>query len=483
MAKLSYGRVLTDVALRDGIRTSVVCEDEVLTRAELESRGNRLARVYQANGVRRGDLVTSALPNSLELVVHIVAAWKCGAVPNPLSYRLPAGERAAIVEHAKPALCVGFDAEGYAALPAGFEPPAELSDAALPDITSPHERALASGGSTGHPKLIVVRSAAEFDPDAPRSPIAAAGCVLIPGPLYHAAPIGSLTQTLLAGETAVIMERFDAARCLQLIERHRVEQVLFVPTMMHRIWRLPEEERRSFDVSSLRIVFSGGAPLPPWLMWAWIDWLGPDVMHEVFGPSERIGGTHINGREWLDHPGSVGRPVGGAQIRILDPDTGRELPPGEVGEIYMMPAGGPGSTYRYVGAEAHTTSDGWESVGDMGRLDEDGYLYLADRRTDMILCGGRNIYPAQVEAAIDAYPDVESSAVIGLPDEDLGQRVHAIVQAPKSLDETGLRAHLADQIARYAIPRSFEFVDYPLRDDAGKVKRFALRNERIEGRK
>ena len=276
------------------------------------------------------------------------------------------------------------------------------------------------------------------------------------------------------------MRRFDAARCLDLIERHRVEQVLFVPTMMHRITRLPAAERARFDVSSLRTVFTGGAPCPPWLMRTWIDWLGADVMHELYGPSERIGGTYISGREWLAHPGSVGKPSGGARLRILDPETGADLPPGKIGEVYMMPAGGPGSTYRYIGAAARTTDDGWESVGDMGYVDADGYLYLTDRRTDMILCGGRNIYPAQVEAALDAHPAVQSSAVIGLPDDDLGQRMHAIVQTTAPVEDEALRAHLRAHLVLYAMPRSFERVDFPLRDEAGKLRRYALRTERLE---
>jgi bile acid-coenzyme A ligase len=305
------------------------------------------------------------------------------------------------------------------------------------------------------------------------------GCVLVPGPLYHAAPFGSLTQGLLTGERVVLLRRFDASRCLELIEQHRVDQILFVPTMMHRIWRLPEDERKSCDVSSLRLILTGSAPCPAWLMRSWIEWLGPDVMHEVYGGTERIGGTFITGHEWLEHPGSVGRPTRASKIRILDPETGTDLPTGEIGEIYMMPIGGPGSTYRYVGADARTTDDGWESVGDMGRLDEDGYLYLADRRTDMILCGGRNVYPAQVEAALEAHPAVSSSAVIGLPDEDLGQRVHAIVQATEPVTGPELREHLMGRIVHYTVPRSFEFVDSPLRDDAGKVRRWELQAERV----
>jgi len=229
---------------------------------------------------------------------------------------------------------------------------------------------------------------------------------------------------------------------------------------------------------------SGGAPLPEWLMAAWIDWLGADVMNEVFGPSERIGGTAITGREWLDHRGSVGRPVGGARIKITD-EQGGALPPGEMGEIWMLPATGPGSTYRYVGAEAQRDAEGWESVGDMGYLDADGYLYLGDRKTDMILSGGRNIYPAEIEAALESHPSVQSSAVIGLPDEDLGQRIHAIVEVvatkpgatPLGLED--MREWLAPRLAAYKHPSSLEQVNQPLRDEAGKVRRGRLREDRL----
>ena len=234
-------------------------------------------------------------------------------------------------------------------------------------------------------------------------------------------------------------------------------------------------------MSSLECVLTGGAPCPPWLMRAWIDWLGPEVMNEAFGPSERTGGTFITGTEWLAHPGSVGKPAVGTQLKILD-DDGCELPPGEMGEIYMLPAGGAGATYRYVGARARATEDGWESVGDMGYLDADGYLYLGDRRSDMILSGGRNIYPAEVEAAIDSYPGVRSSAVIGLPDHDLGQRVHAIVDVGAhegAIDEASIVQHLKDQLVHYKIPSSIEMVTTLLRDDAGKMRRSALRDARL----
>lgn len=483
MGRVSYGRALSGRAVEDPDRIAVVFEGASLSRGELERRANRMARAFRERGVEPGRLVTIGLPNGFGFIVACAAAWKCGAIPNPISPRLPARERDRILALADPALVIGFAdlADGSTRLRADFEPSPALGDAPLPDVMSPSERAMASGGSTGRPKLIVLRNPAEYDADVPANVLTPRGCVLVPGPLYHAAPFGSLTQGLLAGETVVLMGRFDASECLALIERHRVEQVLFVPTMMHRIWRLPEAERKARDVSSLRLVLTGSAPCPAWLMRSFIDWLGPSVMHEVYGGSERIGGTFITGHEWLEHPGSVGRPIGATGIRIIDPESGRELPTGEVGEIYMLPASGPGSTYRYVGADAQATADGWESVGDMGRLDADGYLYLADRRTDMILSGGRNIYPAHVEAAIDEHPAVASSAVIGLPDDDLGQRVHAIVQTTRSLSDTELREHLVSRVIHYAIPRSFEFVAGPLRDEAGKLRRFALRAERVQG--
>ncbi len=473
MAKLSYARAWARLAEADPDGLAVICGDRSITRGALERRANRQARAYADLGVGPGDFVTLILPNSVDFFAACLATWKLGAVPNPISSRLPAAERDAILERAAPALVVDAD----------FEPDPALSDAPLPDAQPPHERAMASGGSTGLPKLIVALNPAQYDPEAPSAIFKARHAVLVPGPLYHAVPFSAAWQGLFGGALAVVMRRFDAGHCLELIERHAIDRVHFVPTMMLRIWRLPEAERLGRDLSSLSFVMTGGAPCPAWLMRAWIDWLGPDVMHEAFGPSERIGGTFITGREWLAHPGSVGRPSGGARLKIVDPDTGRELPAGQMGEIYMLPAGGRGSTYRYVGARARADHDGFESVGDMGTLDTDGYLFLGDRRSDMILCGGRNVYPAEVEAAIEAHPAVRSSAVIGLPDDDLGQRIHALAETDGSLDSDSLaealRAHLRDHLVAWKIPRSFEWVDHPLRDEAGKVRRAALREARL----
>ena len=353
-----------------------------------------------------------------------------------------------------------------------------LSDAPLPERVSRNVRAMTSGGSTGRPKVIVDITPALCDPELAENDMRVGGTTLVPGPLYHSGPFITAWQALLCGGRIVVLSRFDAALCLELIERHHIDWVLFVPTMMQRIWRLPEQERQRWDLSSLRIVMCSGAASPVWLKRAWIEWLGPERIHEAYGGSERIAGTRISGREWLEHPGSVGKPTDSRKIRILDSD-GNECPPGQIGELYLMPANGPGSTYRYIGAEPTASGDGWESLGDMGYLDEEGYLYLVDRKTDMIVSGGANVYPAEVEAALDAHSAVQSSVVIGLPDDDLGQRIHAIVESQTALSDEDLRAHLEQHLVRYKIPRSFEYVKQPLRDDAGKVRRSALREARL----
>lgn len=486
-AVIPYGAVLTRLAAADPDAVALVCDGTSgsvhLTRAALEAWANRLARAYATLGLGYGDFATIALPNGAEFFAACLAIWKLGAVPNPVSHRLPPPERAAIIARANSVLVIGVAEGSYAGrccIPADLAVESYSPDP-LPVQTSPHERAMASGGSTGLPKLIVAANTAMYDAQRASALFKGRRAVLVPGPLYHGAPFSAAFGGLFAGCKVVVMERFDPLRSLQLIEQYRVDRMTVVPTMMQRIWRLPTEQRQQADVSSLEFVLTGSAPCPAWLMRAWIEWLGPEVMHEAFGPSERTGGTFISGTEWLAHPGSVGKPSAGTLLRILD-DNGRDLPPGEMGEIYVLPPGGPGSTYRYVGANARMTADGWESFGDMGYFDADGYLYLGDRRSDMVLCGGRNIYPAEVEAAIDALPGVRSSCVIGLPDEDLGQRLHAIVDVgsdASDLDEVQIKQHLVERLVHYKIPASVEIVTTLLRDDAGKMRRSALRAARL----
>lgn len=485
MSARSFPAAFRLVAEADPDAVAVVCDDgshrATLTRGELEQTANRAARAYAERGVGEGDMVTIALPNGPAWFVACLATWKLGAIPNVVSPRLPGPEREAIIERADPALVVGVapvDAAGRPAVAADFVPDASVDDGPLPDRTSPVERALASGGSTGRPKLICSVEPAVFDPESPLGMLIARRAIMVTGPLYHGIPYATAWRSVLAGAAAVVLPRFDAAECLRLVEEHRPDKMTLVPTMMLRIARLPDEERLARDVSSLEFVLTSGSPCPPWLMRQWIEWLGPGVMHETFGSTERIGGTHITGHEWLEHPGSVGRPVGGSRLRILHPETLEDVPTGEVGEVFMMPPTGPGTSYRYLGADARRTDDGWESVGDMGHVDEDGYLYLSDRRTDMILSGGRNIFPAEVEAAVESHPQVRSSAVIGLPDEDLGNTVHAIVEAD-GVTVSELDAHVRARLVGYKVPRSFELVDQPLRDDSGKVRRSALREARL----
>lgn len=482
MAELvTYGEGITRLAESDPERLAVACEGRELTRKELDRASNRLARAYAERGVSPGDFVTLALPNSLDFVTAAFAIWKLGAVPQPISSHLPAREQSDLIELAKPALVVGVEPglyPGRESVPVGFEPDPGLSDDPMSSVASPERQALASGGSTGRPKLIVDVIPAEFDPDEGFYAVTPESVALIPGPMYHAGPFLNCHLNILAGGAAVLMKRFDAERALALIEQYRVQFVNVVPTMMQRIWRLPPDVRDRYDVSSLERVISGSSACPTWLKLAWVEWLGPERFHEFYGASERIGGSLISGTEMLERPESVGKPSAGRKVKVLDYE-GNELPPGEVGELFMLPPGGQGSTYRYIGAEPRATADGWESLGDMGYVDEEGYIFLADRRTDMILTGGANVYPAEVEAAIDAHPNVHSSVVIGLPDDDLGQKVHAIVETRPAVDDDELRAHLAEHLTRYKIPRTFEYVDRPLRDDAGKVRRSALRAERV----
>lgn len=467
--QMSISAAITWLAEQDPDRPAVTADDAVLTRRELDLRTNRLARVYASLGVRPDDMVTVALPNSAAFIEACVAIWKLGATPQPVSSRLPAAERDAVIELAQPSLVVGVD----------DIPDLDLSTEPLPDAVSTYWKAPTSGGSTGRPKLIVAATPGMVDPREPPVPyMQVDDAQLVPGPLYHNGPFIYSMRGLTIGHHVVVMSRFDAAQALALIEKHRVNWTMLVPTMMSRIWRLPDDVRMRADLSSLRTILHLAAPCPRWLKQAFIDWLGADRIWELYAGTEATGLTLISGREWLEHPGSVGRPAMGSQVRILDAE-GNDLPAGEVGEIFLMPATGPGTTYRYVGAEPRRTDGGWDSLGDMGWLDEDGYLYLADRRSDLILAGGANIYPAEVEAALESHPAVQSCAVIGLPDDDLGERVHALIETNAPVTDDELREHLSTRIVRYKVPRSFERVDVPLRDDAGKVRRSALRAERV----
>jgi bile acid-coenzyme A ligase len=246
--------------------------------------------------------------------------------------------------------------------------------------------------------------------------------------------------------------------------------------MMNRIWRLAERER--FDVSSLRMIVHMAAPCPAWLKREWINWLGAQKIWETYAGTESVGACINNGKEWLSHPGTVGRPMGGCEVFILAED-GRRLPAGEVGEIYFQPSQTSGAGFHYLGGEPRAAGD-LRGYGDLGYLDGEGFLYISDRRTDMLVSGGANIYPAEIEAAIERHPAVRSCVVVGLPDDDLGQLTHAVVDVPTErlaeVNAVTLLTFLREHLVTYKLPRSFEFVSSPLRDDAGKVRRSAVRD-------
>jgi bile acid-coenzyme A ligase len=472
VALISYPQRLADHVASDPDHPALTYEQTTLSRAELEALANRTARALASKGVSRDDLVTIALPNGAAFVATTIASWKLGAIPQPVSARLPVRELDAIIELAKPRVVVdtALDVDGYDAGP-------------LPDAVSNPYKAMTSGGSTGRPKLILANQASMIDPDAlPLLGMKLNGTHMMPGPLYHNGPFIWTMTALLAGNHVVLGGKFDAERTLQLIDRYHPDSMYLVPTMMARISKLPPEVRDRYDVSSLKVVWHLAAPCPPWLKEEWINWLGAETIWELYGGTEAQAATIITGVEWMQHRGSVGR-VNVNQFKVVRPDGG-EAEPGEVGEVFMRPSDDENvRTYRYVGAEARRIEGGWESLGDMGAIDADGYLYLSDRQSDMILAGGANIYPAEIEAALDEHGRVRSCAVVGLPDDDLGNVVHAIVQtddgSPIDVDE--LRAHLAERLVRYKIPRTFEFTPEPLRDDAGKLRRSALRAERMPG--
>lgn len=456
-------------------------EGAVLSRSEIVARSRDLARELADRGVEVDDMVTIAEPNSPQFITAMVACWMVGAVPQPVSSRLPSAELEAIVELADSRVVIGLDVEGRSCLPSGYVAPSggeplELHDAAMASSW----KAPTSGGSTGRPKLILAGDPPVWSEGLEGSAHTLGArpgwTMVMPGPLYHNGPLVWACLALLNGAHLALLPRFDAEATLATIQETRAESIYIVPTMMQRIWKLPEQQRSRYDLSSLQVLFHLAEPCPTWLKQAWIDWLGPDVVWELYAATEGQAGTVISGHEWLEHPGSVGKPAEGT-IRVLDAG-GAECPAGVVGEVWLRSGNRDRPSYRYIGAEAESR-DGWDCLGDMGYTDADGYLYLTDRRADMILVGGENVYPAEIEAALNEHPAVASCAVIGLPDPDKGNRVHAVVQADGvAADE--LAAFLAPSLVRYKIPTSYEFVDQSLRDDAGKVRRRALRDERVQ---
>jgi len=487
---ISYGRRITVLAAADPDRPAFLFAprsgpEVTVTRRELDRRSNQVARLLAEHGAGPGHLIALALPNSPEHVFTSVGAWKAGAGVLPVRHDLPDWERERLLEVAGVVLVVGD--VGESAVPvldrAAIAGSVDRADTSLPDVIPQPAVAVASSGSTGRPKVIVSPVPGAAVPGAvPPMPSVYLDLPdelpqLVPAPLYHTNGFSICQSMLFTGDVMVLMEKFDAAQAVDLIERHRLTCFAAVPTMLARMARV--EGVRDRDLSSLVYVMQGGSACPDWVVEAWNDLVGPERFFMAYGSTERVGLTILRGVDWLTHRGSCGAPYQ-TEIRILD-DEGNELPPGEVGEIFLRRPDDPLPQFEYIGAEPPKRIDGFTTIGDLGWVDEDGFLYIADRRVDMIVTGGANVFPAEVEAALSEHPQVNDVVVIGLPDPEWGRRVHAVVEpvdpsAPPTPE--ALEAFVRARLAAYKVPKGFEIVERIPRTDAGKINRGTLTSER-----
>eukprot|EP00928_Gymnodinium_smaydae_P043761 TRINITY_DN29261_c0_g1_i1.p1 TRINITY_DN29261_c0_g1~~TRINITY_DN29261_c0_g1_i1.p1 ORF type:complete len:1287 (-),score=185.15 TRINITY_DN29261_c0_g1_i1:256-4116(-) len=472
-------------------------EPHHMTFQEIDAKSNKLARSYVFFGVSRNDLVTISLPSGPEFIIVTFATWKLGATPNNVSATLTFKERDDIIRLAQPRIVVGVPSkkdpamqlhDGFKCVKEGFDPGPYLSSTMLPDRYANSWLVATSGGSTGRPKLIVLNEPsfvtmkdigdgrlAMEDGFSVTGGGRVCGTDLIPSPLSHNAPFHCAIQGILSASHQVLLTKFDAEKFLQLVQQYRITFCYLVPTTMKRVWDLAPEVRNSYDVSSLEACFHMAAPCPPWLKEAWCSWLGPEKIWECYGPTEATALTVIRGDEWVRRPkidglNLVGKPLYG-ELKILDPETREELSPGTMGEVWMRHHERR-ITYYYRGAETVSLDNGWETVGDIGMLDEDGYCHLGDRKKDMVLIAGQNIYPAEVEAALEEIPAIKSAVVVGVPDDDLGNVLHAVVYTGgEEISPADISALLKDRLNRNKIPRGYSFAEAHVRGEDGKARR------------
>jgi len=442
----------------------------------LDRRSSQLAGALAARGLGVGDRLGLGIGNSPQLTLGALAAWKLGAVPVPVRWDLPDWELARLREVIGAPIHLGAEDVAWIDATAGLDVPE------LPDAVSPQTYGICSSGSTGMPKVIVSERPAVYDPALGASftafieasrPLPRPQTILVPAPMYHTNGFATLFS-LLAGDRLVVMERFDAARLVEAVERHRVSTFTATPTMLQRIADLPGIGRR--DLSSIEWILQGAAPMPPSLVHRWAGLIGAERLVMVYGMTEGLGFAALRGDEWTAHVGSVGRGVRDTEFRILDAD-GEELPKGEIGEIYIRSPMSAGISYLGGPPPPPATDDGFQTVGDMGYLDDEGYLYLVDRRVDMIVTGGANVFPAEVEAALIDHPSIADVVVVGLRDSHWGRRVHAIVEpadtpAPPTAEE--VVAYAKSRLAAYKVPKTVEIVGAIPRSEATKVNRRAL---------
>jgi long-chain acyl-CoA synthetase len=478
----------------------------VVTFDDLEARANRLAHRFRKADLREGDTVAILMENNEHIHAVMWAARRSGLYYVPINTHLTPAEAAYIIDNSGAKAIIGSAAlretcEGLAEhLPGGLPGLLMMADDDLggwdryPDCVADQPETPIddevegdllqySSGTTGRPKGIK-RELPHVPPaDSPGMMSALVGfwmtpesIYLSPAPLYHTAPSVWSMSAQAGGITTVVMEKFDPEGTLDVIQRHRVTHGQFVPAMFTRMLKLPQAVRDSYDLSSLQRVMHAAAPCPVEIKKQMIDWWGP-IVDEYYASSEAIGSTLISAEEWLAHPGSVGKPML-CEIHILDED-GKDLPPGQPGEIYFEG----GYSFEYLNDATKTAASrekhGWVTVGDVGYLDEDGYLFLTDRRHHMIISGGVNIYPQETENLLVTHPKVLDAAVFGIPDDEMGQRVMAVVQTVDSGDATDefadeLLGWLRERLAHYKCPRWIAFETQLPRTDTGKLYKNGL---------
>ncbi|AHH18406.1 putative fatty-acid--CoA ligase [Nocardia nova SH22a] len=479
------------------------------TFRQLDDRSNQLAQLFRARGIRRGDGVAIFMENHSRFLEVCWAAQRAGLrytavnrylAPEEVAYIVSdSGARAMVTSAALAEVATAIPAPDMAAVDVrlmvddiapgweSYEETVAAQPATPVDDECEGDFMLYSSGTTGRPKGIAreLTFAPLFSEPNPLGTLFTSlgmtenTVYLCPAPLYHSAPLGWTRGLLRQGATVVVMERFDAETFLATVERYRVTHAQLVPTMFTRLLKLPAEVRDRYDLSSLEAVVHAAAPCPVDVKRAMIDWWGP-IVHEYWNSTEGAGFTYVSPAEWLERPGTVGRPVRGA-LHILD-DAGNEVPAGEVGQIWAEGA----RSFQYhndAGKTAESTNErGWRTVGDVGYLDSDGYLYLTDRKAFMIISGGVNIYPQEIEDALGLHPKVNDVAVFGVPHEEWGEQVKAVIQ-PTRWDDRGpeLEAELIDycrsRIAAYKCPRSIDFEPELPRSDTGKLYKRLLRDK------
>ena len=489
----------------------VRCGDSFATYPELFGAALRASRGLSELGIGAGDRVALLLRNSLEFLEASIATVPLGANAVPINWHWRGEEIAhvladsgaktlvihadlwpAIEGHVPGGVAVVAVGAGDGALPAGAQDWSRWMAELEPWLQAPEAAPVSiiyTSGTTGKPKGVVRAASSEEKREETRAMLAQifklgeGERTVIPAPLYHTAPNVYALASALLGMDMTIMERFDAEEFLRVVDEQRVSVVQMVPTMFVRMLALPAEVREAYDLSSLRWIVHAAAPCPPEVKRQMIEWLGP-IVAEYYGGTETGPVTYCTSEEWLSHPGTVGRPLENARIAIVGEDGG-ELPAGESGEVYVWLDVWPDFTYE--GDEDKRRSierDGLVSVGDIGYLDEEGFLYLNDRRSDMVISGGVNIYPAEIEACLLALEGVRDCAVFGIPDEEFGEALAAHVELHEGAEigEEHVREHVRTNLAGYKTPRLVRF-EAPLpREDSGKIFKRRLREPYWAGR-